>query len=132
MAGAAPALRLRVLLACVLEGRLILAQRFNAGSLGGRDLSVPEGRLNDWGDASIVPLGLTGIGSLFPSVETLGYYQISLREEMCVRLSVETLGYYQVSLREEMWVERDVPHLPCSFFPGLSLFYGCGQIARRF
>ena len=45
-----------------------------------RMLEVPKGRLKRRG-SSAVPSGLDLILSLFPKVETLGYYRISLREK---------------------------------------------------
>ena len=43
-------------------------------------LEVPKGWLK-MRDSSAVPSGLHSILSLFPKVETLGYYRISLREK---------------------------------------------------
>jgi len=45
-----------------------------------RALEVPKGRLK-MRDSSVVPSGLHPDLSLFPKVETLGYYRISLREK---------------------------------------------------
>ena len=45
-----------------------------------RVLEVPKGRLKRR-DPSAVPSGLDPILSLFPKVENLGYYRISLREK---------------------------------------------------
>src|SRR5438445_3339513 len=45
-----------------------------------RVLEVPKGRLKRR-DPSTVPSGLDPILSLFPKVETLGYYRVSLREK---------------------------------------------------
>ncbi len=43
-------------------------------------LEVPEGRLK-LRDSSAVPSGLHPVLALFPKVETLGYYRLSLREK---------------------------------------------------
>jgi len=51
-----------------------------------RNLEVPKGRLKLRG-SSAVPSGLHSILSLFPKVETLGYYRVSLRENDLARLS---------------------------------------------
>src|SRR6266850_7213266 len=51
-----------------------------------RMLEVPKGRLK-LRDSSAVPSGLNSILSLFPKVETLGYYRVSLREKELPRLS---------------------------------------------
>src|SRR5712671_4247959 len=45
-----------------------------------RMLEAPKGRLK-LRDSSAVPLGLHSILLLFPKVETLGYYRVSLREK---------------------------------------------------
>src|SRR5260221_1408869 len=50
-----------------------------------RNLEVPKGRLKLRG-SSAVPSGLHSILSLFPKVETLGYYRVSLRENDFARL----------------------------------------------
>ncbi len=51
-----------------------------------RTLEVPKGRLKLRG-SSAVPSGLHSILSLFPKVETLGYYRVSLREKDLALLS---------------------------------------------
>jgi len=45
-----------------------------------RMLEVPKGRLK-MPDSSAVPSGLDPTLSVFPKVETLGYYRVSLREK---------------------------------------------------
>jgi hypothetical protein len=59
------------------RGWLIIAQRFNAG-LGAKRRQVPKGRLKTI--ASVVPSGLVPRASI-PSVETLGYFRLSLRDK---------------------------------------------------
>ncbi len=54
-------------------------------------LEVPKGRLKLRG-SSAVPSGLHSILSLFPKVETLGYYRVSLREKDLARLSHYLVG----------------------------------------
>ena len=51
-----------------------------------RVLEVPKGRLKLLG-SSAVPSRLHSTLSLFPKVETLGYYRFSLRERMSTRPS---------------------------------------------
>jgi len=53
-----------------------------------RVLEVPKGRLK-LRDSSAVPSGLHSILSLFPKVETLGYYRASLREKDLAPLLVD-------------------------------------------
>src|SRR6266851_6892375 len=50
-----------------------------------RMLEVPKGRLKRR-DPSAVPSGLDLILSLFPKVENLGYYRVSLQEKDLARL----------------------------------------------
>ena len=52
---------------------------------------VPKGRLKLRG-SSAVHSGLYSILSLFPKVETLGYYRVSLREKDFARLSQHLVG----------------------------------------
>ena len=60
-------------------------------------LEVPKGRLK-LRDSSAVPSGLHRILSLFPKVETLGYYRVSLREKDLARLSHYLVGQIPVAL----------------------------------
>jgi len=62
-----------------------------------RVLEVPKGRLKLRG-SSAVPSGLHSILSLFPKVETLGYYRVSLREKDLAPLSHYLVGQIPVAL----------------------------------
>ena len=56
-----------------------------------RVLEVPKGRLK-LRDSSAVPSGLHPVLALFPKVETLGYYRVSLREKDLARLLAPSYG----------------------------------------
>jgi hypothetical protein len=63
------------------EGCLRIAQRFNVGCRTKMSLS-PEGTAEPWRAASAVPFGTRSRSVMEPNVETLGYYQLSLRDKV--------------------------------------------------